>query len=99
MTRIAQDANGNEIQALRAILPTTRVSLAPVNHEVTRIRASTTIVRLVADTTCWFRVGAPCNQDNGAFLPAGVVEYISIGSTQTINCYGPSGSLYVTEMS
>ena len=99
MTRIATDTNGNQIQALRAILPTTRVALTTESQEVPRVRFSTTIVRLVCDTTCWFRVGKGCTPDNGAFLPAGVVEYISITEGQNIHCVGSTGSLYVSEMS
>jgi len=99
MTRIAKDTNDTSIQALRPFLPTTRVAITATSQEVPRVSESTTIVRVAADAQCWIRVGKAVTPDNGAYFPAGLCEYFSIGRGQQIHVVGTSGSIYVTEMS
>ena len=99
MTKIARDNNDTSIQALRPFLPTTRVAISASSQEVPRVSDSTTIVRVAADTQCWVRVGKDVTPDNGAYFPAGLVEYFSLGRGQQLHVVGTSGSVYVTECS
>ena len=98
-TTIGRDSNGNVVQALRTILPTTRVAITATSQEVPRVSESTTVVRLVCDVACWIRIGKTATPDNAAYMPAGLVEYFVLARDQQVHVVGASGSLYVSEMS
>ena len=98
-TKVGRDSNGNPIQAMRIILPTTRIAITASSQEVPRVALSTTVVRLVCDVACWVRIGKSVTPDNGAYLPAGLVEYFVLANDQQVHVVGASGSLYVSECS
>ena len=98
-SKIGRDSNGNQIQAMRIILPTTRVAITGTSQEVPRVSDSTTVVRLVCDVACWVRIGKDVTPDNGAYMPASLVEYFILAADQQVHVVGASGSLYVSECS
>ena len=99
MTTIARDESGVTLQALGLTGTSVRAAIAGTSSSTTLVDASTTVVRLVADTACFVRVAAAATTTTAAYLPAGVVEYFAVQPGQAVHVIGTSGFLYVTETS
>ena len=101
MTELAKDKYAHGIQAVR---PTTTqvVSVGAVSAATTNaVAVSTTCVRLVSTTDCFFAIGStPTATTSSCFLPANVVEYVRvIGNSDKVAVLQStsSGTLYVSE--
>lgn len=100
MTTLARDAGGHHIQAIRPGVVQT-VSVGVASAAVTNpFGGSTTIVRVVSTVACHYAVGsAPTATTGSTYLPAGVVEFVSVRPGEKVAFIRSAGDglAYVTE--
>lgn len=100
MTHLARDSNGNTIQAIRlGTVQTVTVNgtSAPTTNAFI---AQTTIIRIVCTAACHYTVAAaPTATTSMTYLPAGVVEFVSVTAGEKIAFIQNVGAgvAYVTE--
>lgn len=99
MTILARDGNAAPIQCLSPIAATERVTISGANAAAPAIAAGYSVVRVAANTDCYYRIGTAAAATTASYLPAGVVEYIRVNVGDVINVIGTSGYLYITPMS
>jgi len=100
MTRLAVDNLGYPIPVISPG-PTQTISVTGTSAAIANGMASPTkIIRIVSTTDCHYKIGpSPTATTGDTFLPAKVVEYVSIHSGMKIAFIqnSASGTAYVTE--
>jgi hypothetical protein len=99
MATIVRDLNG-VTTGVFGLGTSQTVAFTATSAQSTAVGTSTRIVRLVATQPCFFAIGTnPTATTSGVYLPAGVVQYVSITGGHKVAAIQASagGSLYVTE--
>lgn len=100
MSKLYVDANGNVIQAIRQGV-VQNIAYTGTQGRSAAFADSTTIIRIVADTACFYLLGKTptATTSNGTLLPAGAVEYVPVNPGDKISAIQSSagGTLNITE--
>lgn len=100
MTALAIDDFGGRIQALRPGAAQT-VPIGVTSHASSTFGAATTVIRLVATSSCLIALGAaPTATADGHYLPAGAPEYFRVkpGEAVAVIRAATDGVLHLSEM-
>lgn len=99
MTKLARDLTGHDIPALGWGTTLVR-AFTGSSAQSAAVDDTTFVVRLVATTDCFVALGAnPTATTSSAYLPAGIVEYVSITPGHKVAALQVSsgGNLYITQ--
>lgn len=97
MATLPKDANSSSIPVLK--LSTTQTVAVGGSSVATATALASHVVRVVADTDCHVVVGTGATTSD-AYLPAGIVEYFSVGVGDVLSFIqsSSSGTAYVTNV-
>lgn len=78
-----------------------KVSYSTVAGTSSAFNASSRLLRIACTTDCWVIVGTTATISNAAYLPIGVVEYVSVSGGATISAIRATadGALSIEEFS
>ena len=99
MSKLARDTTGHDVQAM-AFGATLVRAFTGSSAQSAAVSDTTYVVRLVATQDCFVEIGPdPTATTSSAYLPAGVVEYVSITPGHKVAALQSSagGNLYITQ--
>lgn len=100
MTRLAIDKTGRHVQAIRPIVVQV-VAYTGTAGVTTNPVADTTIVRIIATSACFYKVGtAPTATTSDNYLPADTIEFVSVNANSDKVSFvqlSAGGNAYVSE--